>query len=311
MTADPFDEHQRPWREYRATPWARLRYALVEQTLRNRLDGLGRLRVLDVGGGDAADSLPLAVAGHDVTVLDTSPAMLAAASADAAEAGVPLRVIQGSLAELQPTAAYDLVLCHFVVQYLDDTAADVARLAGAVRPGGMVSLIAPNPDGAVLAAMVRDGTQAALDRLDATSTCSRVFDAEVRTVDIGEAQAALLAAGCTPTALCGDRMMNELVADNEVKHDPAWFAELLRLELALHDREPFKPHRRLLAPARHPRLSPDPVASLPPRLLSARLRPPSLPPRSLGARIAASVRPSREPRRRRRGRTTAADRQQV
>jgi S-adenosylmethionine-dependent methyltransferase len=46
------------------------------------------LRILDVGGGDARDSLPLALAGHDVTVMDTSPGMLAEASRRAIERGV-------------------------------------------------------------------------------------------------------------------------------------------------------------------------------------------------------------------------------
>ncbi|MDQ3627965.1 MAG: NUDIX domain-containing protein [Actinomycetota bacterium] len=239
LTADQFGEHQRPWQEYRATPWARLRYALVAQTLRRRLAGAGRRRVLDVGGGDAADSLPLAVAGHDVTVLDTSPAMLAAACAAAADAGVPLRVVQGSLADLEPTGAYDVVLCHFLLQYRDDTVADVARLAGALRPGGLISLIAPNPDGAVLATMVRDGPQTALERIGAGSSRTQVFDTEVRDIGIDEARAALRAAGCTPVALLGGRIVNDLVADNRAKHDPAWYEDLLRLELALHDLEPF------------------------------------------------------------------------
>lgn len=240
MTSDALDGHQRPWQAYRATPWARLRYALVEQTLRLKLQGMGRQRVLDVGGGDAADSLPLAIAGHEVAVLDTSAAMLTAASAEAGAAGVPIRVVHGSLADLEPTGTYDVVLCHFLLQYLDDTVADVARLAGALRPGGLISLIAPNPDGAVLATVVRNGPRAALARIDAGSTRSQVFDTDVRDIGIDEAQAALRAAGCTPISLSGGRIANDLVADNEAKHDSAWFEELMRLELALHDREPFK-----------------------------------------------------------------------
>jgi len=89
-----------------------LRYALVEQTLRRQLDGMGPLRVLDVGGGDAADS------------------------AEAPRAGVPIRVVHGSLADLEPIGAYDVVLCHFVLQYLDDTVSDVARLVSVARRGG-------------------------------------------------------------------------------------------------------------------------------------------------------------------------------
>ena len=73
-TTTAFDEQQRAWQEYTATPWARIRYAVVAETLRRNLDALDqeRLRVLDVGGGDGLDALPLARAGHDVTMLDPS-----------------------------------------------------------------------------------------------------------------------------------------------------------------------------------------------------------------------------------------------
>ena len=59
-----FDEHQSAWADYTASPWARLRYAVVAKTLTESLARLGpRLRIIDVGGGDALDSLPLAAAG--------------------------------------------------------------------------------------------------------------------------------------------------------------------------------------------------------------------------------------------------------
>ncbi len=86
---------------------------------------------------------------------------------------------------------------------------------------------------------VREGPAVALDRLGAGWSRSQVFGADVRDIGIDEAQSALRAAGCTPVALCGGRIVNDLVADNEVKQEPAWFEDLLRLELALHDREPF------------------------------------------------------------------------
>ena len=56
---DPFDEYLTRWQAWTQTPWGRLRFAVVRQTMSWQVEQLGgALRVLDVGGGDARDSLP-------------------------------------------------------------------------------------------------------------------------------------------------------------------------------------------------------------------------------------------------------------
>ena len=73
-----FDDRAGEWASWQASPWGRLRYAVVRETTARAVAALpGRLRVIDVGGGDGADSLPLAAQGHEVTVLDFAPELLA------------------------------------------------------------------------------------------------------------------------------------------------------------------------------------------------------------------------------------------
>lgn len=239
---DTFDEHACAWQEWAESPWGRIRFAVVRHTLKRTLDGAGPMRILDVGGGDGRDAVPLAELGHEVTVLDTSSALLPLARERAADAGVAgrVRTIAGSIDDLDDLAdGYDLVVCHFLLQYRPDTAADVRRLSRAVRPGGLLSLIAPNPHSYVTATLVRDGPAAALDALEADRVHSRTFDSEVRKVTDTEARAALETAGCSVLAQYGGRCANDLLADNEPKYDPAYYADLERLELALCHREPF------------------------------------------------------------------------
>ena len=121
-TGNPFDDHQEAWMAYRASPWGRLRYAVVAQTLAEAL-GEEPLRILDVGGGDGGDALPLAVAGHDVAVLDDSPAMLEAA----AKAG--LQTIEGTLDGKLP-AGFNAVLCGIV----DSSSGGLRPRRAQVRP---------------------------------------------------------------------------------------------------------------------------------------------------------------------------------
>lgn len=233
------DERYDAWADYAATPWGRLRYALVGGTLRRVLAGLGPgpHRVLDVGGGDALDSAPLAADGHEVVVVDPSARMVA----EAAARGV--RAVVGGLDDVDVLAAtgeHDLVLCHFVLHYrppeLLET--DLEALVARVRPGGLLSIVLPNPDGMVLGRAVREGPAAALALLGSSTVPTVTFGTDVRLVPTSEVLEPLLARGFELVARCGGRVVNDLVGD-EVKNDPDRFAELLALEEALHDREPF------------------------------------------------------------------------
>lgn len=241
-----FDQRMAQWRAYRATPWSRLRFAIVAHTLRTTIEQLGggAWRILDIGGGDGGDALPLALAGPSVTVLDPSAPMLEMLSEDAAEAGVGDRVT-GVLGEIVDIAAldlrdFDLVLCHFVLQYLDDLDGPLAQLLGAIRPGGYLSLIAPNRPGEVLAKAARGvDPAAAFALLDADTNRTLTFDHTVRGIDAETAIDALQCAGAAPIARFGGRIINDLLPDSAPKADPGFFADLLRLELAICDREPY------------------------------------------------------------------------
>jgi S-adenosylmethionine-dependent methyltransferase len=243
-TVSVFDDQQRAWREYTASPWARIRYAVVAETLRRNLAALDqeRLRVLDVGGGDGLDALPLAQAGHDVTLLDPSEPMLAQARESAAHLGVAdrVRTVCASLDDLPSLGEeWDVVLCHFVLRYRPADAVDVPRLAAAVRPGGVLSVLDANPAGTVLGRAVRQGPAAALELLHADGLYSVVFDEDTRKITDTEMRRALEDAGCEVLAQYGGRVVNDLITDDAAMHDPAYFDDLLRLELALCDREPF------------------------------------------------------------------------
>jgi len=116
------------------------------------------LRVLDVGGGSGMFAVPLARLGHDVTVVDPSADALATLRrrADTAGVGDRVRGIQGDgdlLHQVLPSAGtegYDLALCHYVLEVVDDPAVTLREIAGALRPGGQVSLATANRAGAVL-----------------------------------------------------------------------------------------------------------------------------------------------------------------
>ena len=116
----------------------------------------------------------------------------------------------------------------------------MATLAAVLRPGGLLSIVDGNAPGAVLAQAVRDGPAAATAALAATTVRTVTFDRDVRVVDASSVLADLQAAGCEILGEYGGRIVNDLILDEEAKDDPVFFEHLLRLELALSDREPFK-----------------------------------------------------------------------
>lgn len=248
-----FDEHRDDWRGYTATPWGRIRYAVVRQVLFDHLGdvhgGARPLRILDVGGAGGLDALPLHEAGHDVTVLDPAAELLA----DAAASG--LHTVLGGLDDLpEPVGRggevaggevvgggpVDAVLCHYVLQYRPDEAADLARLVAAVRPGGLVSVVLPNPDHRVLTSFLRDGPQAALAELSAGTAPTLTFGTDMRKIPLPRVEQVLADLGAEVVEVFGGRIVGDLMLDNAPKHDPGFFAAWEELELALSRRDPFR-----------------------------------------------------------------------
>ncbi|KQR17298.1 methyltransferase domain-containing protein [Cellulomonas sp. Leaf334] len=233
------DNHLDDWRAWQEAPWGRLRYRVAAETLTRTCTtiGGGPLRVLDVGGGDGSDAAPLADAGHDVTVLDQSEALLAQARSRA-----DLSTIRSGLEDI-PTlglGSFDLVLCHNVIQYRPDTTSVVRVLAGVVADGGAISLMAPNPPAELLTAAIRRADLGeATDLLDAPTIRTQTFGQEVRRVGADEAIDALADVGFSTVTRYGIRCVTDYVTDDGRKHEPDFYAQLETLELALCDREPY------------------------------------------------------------------------
>jgi S-adenosylmethionine-dependent methyltransferase len=245
-----FDHAAEDWLAWQRTPWARVYYALVRQVLDRLPAAAATWNVLDVGGANGADSLPLLASGHRVTILDGSAVLLAEAVAAADRDGLDrgrLRVECVDLDDPRPfpvpdhATGWDLVLCHNVLHYRADPAELVARLVGATRPGGTLSLIAPNPAMDVLAAAIRDRDPVrGLELLDAPTRRSETVGVPMRRLERADVAAAVQDAGAAVTASLGLRTVIDLVSDDEVKHDPEWLRRTTQLELALCSRAPYR-----------------------------------------------------------------------
>jgi S-adenosylmethionine-dependent methyltransferase len=215
------------------------RTAVVWDVLREIVDPATRdgreLDVVDVGGGTGGFAVPLAELGHRVTVVDPSPDALAALQRRADESGVTVRAVQGDAAgllDVTAPASADLVLCHGVLEHVDDPAPALAALASVLRPGGALSLLVAARNAAVLArALAGRFTEArhALDHPDGRwgpgDPLPRRFTEPVL-VDL------LTRAGLRVEAVHGVRTITDLVPGQVVDGEPGAADELAALESA-------------------------------------------------------------------------------
>jgi S-adenosylmethionine-dependent methyltransferase len=107
--------------------------------------------VLDVGGGAAHQSLPLARLGYHVTVLDSSAAMLTKAEQRIADEPPAVRrrvrLVEGVGEDVTGATngeRFAAVLCHGVLMYLARPEPMLRELCRCVAPGGVVSIMALN-----------------------------------------------------------------------------------------------------------------------------------------------------------------------
>ena len=180
------------------------------------LDAAGPGRIVDLGGGTGGFAVPLAQAGHDVTVIDPSPNALAGLTRRAVDAGVADRVtaVQGdtdTLTELVEADSVRLVLCHNVLEMVDSPAGAIGAIAAVLAPGGAVSLLVANRAGAVLSRALGGHLAAATAMLADPDGRSGPRDTLLRRFDPDGIQRLLTDAGLTAEQRHGVQVVTDLM----------------------------------------------------------------------------------------------------
>ncbi|MET9068666.1 methyltransferase domain-containing protein [Streptosporangium sandarakinum] len=212
--------------------WDVLRAVLAE---RSSVTGRDRLDIVDAGGGTGGFAVPLAELGHAVTVVDPSPDSLAALERRAAEAGVGVRALQGDaadLGDLLPAGSADLVLCHSVLEYVEDPAGALAAMGGLLRAGGVISVLAANPVAAALHRSVAGRFDEAREVLGDPEGRWGDRDPTPRRFTREALSGLLAGAGFTPGDAHGVRIFADLVPSRLLDGEPGAARALVALEQA-------------------------------------------------------------------------------
>lgn len=231
---------------HRRSARTELVWRLLREALDERATAAGRssLEVVDAGGGTGNFAVPIAELGHRVTVVDASPDSLAALERRAAEARVSdrIRALQGdaaSLPDLVGLESADLVLCHSVLEFVDEPAAVLTAVAAILRPGAALSVLAANRHAVVLAKAVSGHVAEAQAALVDPAGRWGAADPVPRRFTLDELRDLLAAAGFRTAAAHGIRVFADLVP-GALTDDPAGFDALLELETTAAEHPAFR-----------------------------------------------------------------------
>jgi len=240
---NPFDVHLSSWKAEQDQPWMNLRYRLEYRNIR-RYVGEHELSALDAGGGNAASAIQFAREGHLVTVVDSSEAMLTDGREAAQKAGLDERMKfhQAELVDLPtlfPEPSFDLVLCHNVIQYVEEVDRNLRALVQSLHSNGILSLMTINGYYEVYKVAFRElDLEKAIFQLDTDKTRATLFDVSMRSFSETELIEMLERAGCITLGLYGVRCLCDWLP-NEPKYNPEFLRKLEELEYRLADRYPY------------------------------------------------------------------------
>lgn len=211
-------------------PWERLFKKIIWQ----QLGEIKGKRILDFGSGEGITADHFA-GENEVTAIEPSQEMLSKAWKD--HVYTQIKEDLSALAEFAD-GAFDVVLCHNVLEYIDEKERVIKELSRVLRPDGVMSIAKHNRAGRVMqmAVLLDDPEQAEALLNGENSTASRF--GEIRYYedeDIVKWNPELEIVDCF-----GIRTFWDLQQNQEKHADEEWQEKMMRLELRVSQIEEYR-----------------------------------------------------------------------
>lgn len=242
LTGSNFDNGFADWQAYQQAPWGKLRYRVAQANLQHYLPP-PPAHILDLGGGNGLDSVPLVKLGYTAVLIDFSQEMVTQGQRLAAQEQISDQITFqiGDATQFVAKEEFDIILCHNLLQYVEDVTAVLKNIYQSLRPGGVFSLMITNPHTETLAYALRDyDLVAAQENLTKTTKYVETFDTHIQRYTDDELKTMLQNCGFTLLEQYGIRAICDFIADNECKFELDFYEQLEALELAVSNQYPYK-----------------------------------------------------------------------
>jgi S-adenosylmethionine-dependent methyltransferase len=257
--AERFQNGAGKYAAYLETPEGRLRLDLAVANLREVLpQATGSLRALDIGCGTGALGVRLAQLGFCVTLLDSSQAMLDLAERAAREAGLAqsIRLKHGDASQLANSfepGSFDVILCHNVLEFVDDPPAVLRAAARLLRDSSsVISVLVRNQPGEILkAALINGDLAAAAKNLTAEWGDESLYGGKVRLFTAASLRSMMTTSSLAVVAECGVRVISDYLPPKISRKDD--YERILELDRILGKRPEFAAVARYRQCLAHPR----------------------------------------------------------
>ena len=232
----------REYYDFLRSPWGEMQYRLVWEQLDPLLHAQAGFesaageephrRCLDFGSGMGKTANHLA-AYNEVTAVEPSLEMLEQRYRENA-----YTQIHGGIDDL-PDERFDLIICHNVLEFVDDREKYLEALAGHLKPWGRLSILKHNLPGRIMrrAAGANDPA-GALAMLRGGMPANHF--GTIRLYETGDLLDWAARHGLALERHCGVRSFYALRADNDGWDDPAWGEAAHSLEQAAAELEPYR-----------------------------------------------------------------------
>jgi S-adenosylmethionine-dependent methyltransferase len=249
MTTDANGERFRigadKYAAYLETAEGRLRLDLTFANLQEFLpQPTNCLRALDLGCGTGAIAMRLARLGIHTTLLDASLPMLDFADRAARTTGVTDKITlkHGNVAELAKLfngASFNVILCHNLLEYVEEPCAVLRSAARLLRDSlSMISVLVRNQAGEVLKAAMKDGDLAGAERnLTAEWGQESLYGGKVRLFAAESLRAMLVTASLEEIAVRGVRVISDYLPQSISRNEN--YERVFELERTLGRRPEF------------------------------------------------------------------------
>mgnify|MGYP000500611362 FL=1 len=207
---------------------------LFKKIVWKQLGDMEGKKILDFGSGEGITANHFAEK-NDVTAIEPSKKMLSNAWKD-----YEYTQIVGDVNALSAfkNETFDMIICHNVLEYIDDKAAVVKALARVLKKDGIISIVKHNRAGRVMQmAVLLDDFEKANEILDGKDSTASQFGTiryyEDNDITKWEPQ-------ITVSDILGIRTFWDLQQNQQKHGDEAWQEKMLQLELRVSQMQEYK-----------------------------------------------------------------------